>query len=183
MFVESYAVNERMNQLLLEHLDRRAWQAKPSNGKGRTIAAIFAHVHNIRRKWVRLSAPHLRLATRLDRRRLKIEQARAALAESAARVTEMLAEAREGPEGRVKVFHRDGWARPWPPGTARFTYMVSHEAHHRPRSRCWRISLAFLCQSRPRTGFGLGRSCGRSAGLLTCGESPVARRRSFDRCH
>ncbi len=59
--VESYAINERMNQIVLEHLDPAAWRAKLPGRKGRTIAAIVAHVHNIRRKWLRLSAPHLKL--------------------------------------------------------------------------------------------------------------------------
>jgi hypothetical protein len=42
-----------MNQILIEHLDRAAWKAKPP-GKARTIAAIFTHVHNVRTRWVRL---------------------------------------------------------------------------------------------------------------------------------
>lgn len=42
--LETYAVNDRMNQLLLEHLDARAWRAKVPGRKGRTIAAIFTHV-------------------------------------------------------------------------------------------------------------------------------------------
>jgi uncharacterized damage-inducible protein DinB len=129
--LETYAVNDRMNQLVLEHLDPRAWRATPPGRKGRTIAAIFAHVHNIRRKWLRLSAPHLKLPDRLDRTRCTQKQARAALAESAARCSEMLADALADPEGRIKHFRRDGWARPWPPGAAMFAYMLSHDAHHR----------------------------------------------------
>jgi uncharacterized damage-inducible protein DinB len=42
----------------------------------------------------------------------------------------MLAEAL-APQGRVKKFHRDGWAKAWPPGAAMFAYMLTHEAHHR----------------------------------------------------
>ena len=129
--LETYAVNDRMNQLLLEHLDPGAWRAQPPGGKGRTIAAIFAHVHNIRRKWLRLSAPHLKLPAPLDRARCTPKQARAALAESGARCSEMLAQALAGSDGRVRNFRRDGWARPWPVGAAMFTYMVSHDAHHR----------------------------------------------------
>ena len=129
--LETYAVNDRMNQILLEHLDSGAWRAKPPRRKGRTIAAIFAHVHNIRRKWLRLSAPHLKLPAPLDRARCTQKQARAALAESAARCSEMLAQALAGPDGRVRNFRRDGWARPWPVGAAMFTYMVSYDAHHR----------------------------------------------------
>jgi hypothetical protein len=54
--LETYAVNDRINQLILEHLDSRAWRAKPTGRNARTIAAIFAHDHNTRRKWLRLSA-------------------------------------------------------------------------------------------------------------------------------
>jgi uncharacterized damage-inducible protein DinB len=129
--LETYAVNERINQVLLEHLDPGAWRAKPPGGKGRTIAAIFAHVHNIRRKWLRLSAPHLKLPAPLNRTRCTPRQARAALAESAARCSEMVAQALAGPDSRVRHFRRDGWARPWPVGAAMFTYVVSHDAHHR----------------------------------------------------
>ena len=67
--LETYAVNQRMNQLVLDHLDPRAWRAKTPGKRGRTIAAIFTHVHNIRRKWLRLSAPHLKLPPPLDRAR------------------------------------------------------------------------------------------------------------------
>ena len=56
--VQIFAANERMNQLLIEHLDAAAWRAKPP-GNVRTIAAIFTHMHNVRCKWVRLTAPHL----------------------------------------------------------------------------------------------------------------------------
>jgi uncharacterized damage-inducible protein DinB len=129
--VQTYLVNEGMNQLLLEHLDSGAWRAKLPGKKGRTIAAIFAHVHNIRCKWLRLSAPHLKLPARLDHSRCTQKQTRAALAESAGRCSQMLAEALSAPQGRVQSFVRDGWAQPWPPGIAMFAYMITHDAHHR----------------------------------------------------
>jgi hypothetical protein len=59
--VQIFAANERMNQILIEHLDPTAWRAKPP-GKVRPIAAIFTHMHNVRTKWVRLTAPHLKIA-------------------------------------------------------------------------------------------------------------------------
>jgi uncharacterized damage-inducible protein DinB len=129
--LETYAVNERMNQLVLEHLDPRAWRAKTPGGNARTIAAIFAHMHNMRRKWIRLSAPHIKLPAELDRTRCTQRQARSALAESARRCSEMLAEALDPHEGRVKQFFRDGWAKPWPAGPATVAYMVVHDSHHR----------------------------------------------------
>lgn len=131
VLLETFAVNDALNQFILEHLDPRAWRAKAPGRKARTIAAIFAHVQNIRRKWLRLSAPHLKLPPQLDRTRCTQREARGALAESAKRCSEMLAEALGHPGSRVQQFRRDGWARPWPPGAAMITYMIAHEAHHR----------------------------------------------------
>ena len=127
VLIEAFAVNERMNQILLEHLERRLWQSKPPGGKGRTLAAIFAHVHNIRRKWLRLSAPQLKLPPKLAR--CTLPQARTALEESARCCEEMLRSALLS--AGTKSFLRDGWARVWPAGAAMVVYMISHEAHHR----------------------------------------------------
>jgi uncharacterized damage-inducible protein DinB len=149
VLVESYAVNERMNQIVLEHLDPAAWRAKLPGSKGRTIAAIFAHVHNVRRKWLRLSAPHLKLPASLDHVRCTQKQARSALAESAARCSEMIADAFSGPQSRVEIFHRDGWARPWPPGASMVVYMISHDAHHRGQ----------VCMLAHQLGFPLPMKC------------------------
>jgi uncharacterized damage-inducible protein DinB len=127
--VRIFAANDRINQLLIEHLDPAAWTGRPP-GKARTIAAIFTHVHNVRCKWVRLTAPHLKVPRQLDRSHCTPRQARAGLMESAARCEEMLAEAL-GDGGRIQKFHRDGWARPWPVGPEMLCYMLVHEAHHR----------------------------------------------------
>src|SRR5579864_2676050 len=124
-----FAVNERMNQMLIEHLDPAAWRAKPP-GNARTIAAIFTHMHNVRSKWVRLTAPHLKVPPQLNRAHCTPQQARAGLAESAARCREMLDEALGG-GGRVEKFRRDGWAPAWPVGPEMLCYMLAHEAHHR----------------------------------------------------
>lgn len=55
----------------------------------------------------------------------------AGLAESAARCSEMLAEALGGRGGRIDRFRRDGWTAAWPVGPEMLCYMLSHEAHHR----------------------------------------------------
>lgn len=131
VLVESYGVNERMNQVVLEHLDATAWRTSLPGSKGRTIAAIFSHMHNVRRKWLRLSAPHLTVPAALDRSRCTQTQAGAALAESGTRCSEMIAEALSGAPTQVESFCRDGWAKPWPAGAAMVAYMISHDAHHR----------------------------------------------------
>ena len=66
--LETYASNDAMNQLILSHLDPRAWRAQPpgQKGNGRSIAAIFAHLHNNRLVWLKNSVPHLKCPAPLD---------------------------------------------------------------------------------------------------------------------
>lgn len=125
-----FAANERINQLILENLDSTVWRAPPP-GKVRTIAAIFTHVHNIRCKWIRLTAPHLEVPRQLHRAHCTPRQARAGLAESAALCCEMLEDALGSGQSRIKKFSRDGWAPAWPVGPEMLSYMLVHEAHHR----------------------------------------------------
>ena len=133
VLVETYSVNDAMNQHLLAHLDPRAWRAEPlgPRGSGRTIAAIFAHLHNSRLVWIRNSAPHLKCPKALDPYRCTQRQAAAAHKKSAAQCLRMLTDALSGGERRVTKFSRGSWAPVWPAGGAMFAYMFSHEAHHR----------------------------------------------------
>jgi uncharacterized damage-inducible protein DinB len=139
-----------LNEILLDNVAPAIWTAKPP-GNVRTIAAIFTHIHNVRTKWIRLTAPHLKIPAQLNRAHCTPRQARKALSESAARCEDMLAEVveiengRSGDENekagegkrapRITHFIRDGWARPWPAGpglsTRMLCYMLAHEAHHR----------------------------------------------------
>lgn len=150
--VRSFAVNEAINQLLIERLDPAAWQAKvqlahpgpqkrgtPSAtlraGSGtranmRTIAAIFVHMHQVRRKWIRLSASHLELPAELDPACTQA-QARKALSASGARCVEMIEQMLTSSPEKEQKFLRDGWARSWPAGPMMVAYMITHEAHHR----------------------------------------------------
>ncbi len=165
--VQIFAVNDRMNQLLIERLDPAVWTAKPP-GKVRTIAAIFTHMHNMRSKWIRLTAPHLKLPPQLNRVHCTPQQARAGLAESAARCAEMLAEALGGGEGRVEKFHRDGWAKPWPVGPEMLCYMLAHEAHHRGQVCMLAHQLGFPLPNEVMAGIWnwekLWKECGSPAG-------------------
>jgi uncharacterized damage-inducible protein DinB len=174
-----FAANERMNQILIEHLDPAAWRAKmtaepsakppgtPRNITPRTIAAIFTHIHNVRCKWVRLTAPHLKVPPQLNRAHCTPQQARAGLAASATRCAEMLAEALSG-SGRVEKFHRDGWAKPWPVGPEMLCYMLAHEAHHRGQVCMLAHQLGFPLPK--EVGYGLWnweklwKECGAAAG-------------------
>lgn len=134
VLVETYSVNDAMNQILLKHLDARAWRAEPPGprGHGRTIAAIFAHLHNCRLVWIRNSAPHLKCPAPLDPDKCTMKQAATAHRNSAEQCLRMLTDALQGGEKRrVKKFSRGSWAPVWPAGGTMFAYMFSHEAHHR----------------------------------------------------
>jgi uncharacterized damage-inducible protein DinB len=160
-----FAVNDRINQILIARLDPKAWKAK-APAKTRTIAAIFTHMHNVRTKWIRLSAPHLKVPPQLNRTQCTPQQARKGLAESTARCQEMLAEALDG--GRIQKFVRDGWAKPWPAGPEMLCYMISHEAHHRGQVCMLAHQLGFPLPN--EVGYGiwnwekLWRDCGSPAG-------------------
>ena len=168
--VEIFAVNDRINQVIIENLDLTAWKAKPP-GNVRTIAAIFTHMHNVRSKWIRLSAPHLKVPLQLNRAHCTPQQARAGLAESAARCEQMLAEAFGGSGGRVKQFLRDGWARPWPVGPEMLCYMLAHEAHHRGQVCMLAHQLGFPLPSKVASGIWnwekLWKACGVNNRSLT----------------
>jgi uncharacterized damage-inducible protein DinB len=164
--VQIFGANDRINQVLIEHLDPAAWRAKPP-GKVRTIAAIITHMHNVRSKWVRLTAPHLKVPPQLNRAKCTPRQACAGLAESAARCVDMLAEALGG-GGSVEMFLRDGWARPWPVGVEMLCYMLSHEAHHRGQVIMLAHQLGFPLPNAVMSGIWnwekLWKECGSSDG-------------------
>ncbi|WP_158751473.1 DinB family protein [Acidobacterium sp. S8] len=165
--VRMFAANDRMNQMLIEHLDPAAWRAKPP-GKVRPIAAIFTHMHNVRCKWVRLTAPHLKVPALLNRAHCTPEEVRAGLAESAARCVEMLAEAFGDGEGRIEEFRRDGWAPAWPVGVEMLCYMLAHEAHHRGQVLMLAHQLGFSLEYEVADGIWnwekLWRECGADGG-------------------
>ena len=169
--VRIFVANDQMNQILIEQLDPAAWQAKlPAKppGYARTIAAIFTHMHNVRTKWIRLTAPHLKIPAQLNRAHCTPQQARAGLAESAARCADMLAEALGNGEGGVETFVRDGWAKPWPVGLEMLCYMLAHEAHHRGQVCMLAHQLGFPLPIEVISGIWnwekLWKECGSSAG-------------------
>ncbi len=121
--IEAYATSNRMNRYLIENLPEKAWRADPPDGKGRTIAAIAAHIHNVRHMWLTASAPAgLRIPPKLDRLKVTRRQALDALAKSEVAMTALVEPAVRG-DGRIRNFPR---------GVVAFlAYVMAHEAHHR----------------------------------------------------
>ncbi len=67
----AFDTNDRINHYLIENLPAEAWNAKPPDGKGRTIAAIVAHMHNVRVMWLKAAS----LPGQLNRATVTAEQA------------------------------------------------------------------------------------------------------------
>src|SRR5262249_42143550 len=117
----AFATNEQINQFLLENLEEAAWRADPPGGKGRTIAAIAAHIHNVRHMWLTVSAKGTKIPEKVRRDKVTIPQARRALAQSGEAMLRLLEASLAA--GRVKDAGMDP--------VAFFSYALSHEAHHR----------------------------------------------------
>src|SRR5450631_1805954 len=51
--IGAYATNNRINVYLLQNLPDEAWRAKLPGAKGRDIASMAAHLHNVRLMWLK----------------------------------------------------------------------------------------------------------------------------------
>lgn len=117
----AFDTNDRINQYLIDNLPAAAWLAEPPQGKGRTIAAIVAHIHNVRLMWLKAAAKGSNIPEPLDRS-VTVAQASKALEQSRAALAELLKSALDG-GGGVKGFKPDV--------AGFFGYLIAHDAHHR----------------------------------------------------
>ena len=119
--LQSFDTNDHINQYMLQNLPADAWRATPPAGKGRTIAAIVAHMHNVRVMWLKAAkAPDI--PAQLERDKVTSAQAAKGLEQSRSALAEVMKTALEG-DGRVKGFR---------PDVAGFVgYLIAHDAHHR----------------------------------------------------
>ena len=116
----AFDTNDRINQYLLDNLAPEAWRAEPPQKKGRDIAAIVAHMHNVRVMW--LKATGGKIPGQLNRHDVTPPQAKKALEASRSALREVLQNSLAG-NGRVKGFR---------PDVAGFlAYLITHDAHHR----------------------------------------------------
>ncbi|HWZ81474.1 MAG TPA: DinB family protein [Terriglobales bacterium] len=118
--LSAFDINDRINRYLIENLPDAAWRAEPPNGKGREIAAIVAHMHNVRVMW--LKATKGNIPEQLDRHTVTPVQAAKGLEQTGAALKEVLRTSLKS-AGRVNGFRPDV--------AAFFGYLIAHDAHHR----------------------------------------------------
>jgi uncharacterized damage-inducible protein DinB len=121
--LQSYAVNEKANQLLLSNVSEQAWQADSPSGKGRCIAEIAAHIHHVRLMWLSAADKSAKVPAKLDPDTATREQVQSALKASATAMEKLLEKALEDPSGKVPNFK---------PDVVSFVgYLIAHDSHHR----------------------------------------------------
>lgn len=119
--VNAFNINDRINRYLIENLPTEAWTAKPPDGKGRTIAAIVAHMHNVRVMWLK-AAKAGEVPEQLDRTTVTPAESVEALETTAQTLSGIIKSAMDS-DGRIKNFR---------PDVAAFAgYLIAHDAHHR----------------------------------------------------
>lgn len=119
--LKAFNTNDRINHYLIETLPPAAWKANPPDGKGRTIAAIVAHMHNVRVMWLK-AAKAEDIPAQLDRATVTPAQAKSALESSHDALSAIMRRALET-DGRIKGFRPDV--------AGFFGYLIAHDAHHR----------------------------------------------------
>jgi len=119
--LNAFDTNNRINAYLIENLPPEAWRAKPADGKGRAVAAIVAHMHNVRVMWLKATTAE-EIPEQLDRATVTPAQALRGLESSRHALSTVLSRAMAG-DGRVKGFRPDV--------VGFFGYLIAHDAHHR----------------------------------------------------
>jgi uncharacterized damage-inducible protein DinB len=121
--IETWAIHNRIHLYLLQELPPEALGASLFP-KGRTVYALFAHLHNVRLMWLQSAAPELleglqKLETKATGTQEDLNEA----LDASSKAIEALVRDSLAAGGRVKGFK--------PHVTAFVGYLISHESHHR----------------------------------------------------
>ncbi len=125
--LDTWDIHCRINSFLLDAIPPEALSSTASNG-GRSVSAIFAHMHGVRVQWAKAVSPlhaeglnTIPTRTKKDKAALMHDLLREAHAASAAAVRVILGEGFSS--GKLKNY------KPHP--AAFMSYLISHESYHR----------------------------------------------------
>lgn len=120
--IDTWNINNRIHLYLLDAIPPEALPGI-SLSKGRSVAQIFAHIHNVRLMWLKSAAPELHeTVTKIEAKQPATkEELRDHLIASSNVIAELF---RQGlASGKIKGF------KPHP--VAFLGYLISHEGYHR----------------------------------------------------
>lgn len=120
--IEAFRHNGLVSEYLVSVLPTAIWRASPPGGRGRSIAAIVAHMQSVRRTFARMGGAKPGPPA-LDRLRVTPLQARRALRKSTDDLARLFETALEARQTRVKGMPRRT--------INMLTYLIQHDAHHR----------------------------------------------------
>ena len=120
--LKAYSASARINQYLVERLHPAVWRAPSPLPKGRTVAALVAHMHNCGLRYLERTAPGVPVPAELDRHRVTQTQAVRALGAKRKAVGAIVGAALRD-DGRIVGFPYDA--------AGYLAYYMAHDAHHR----------------------------------------------------
>jgi uncharacterized damage-inducible protein DinB len=120
--LEAFEHNGRVNEYLVSVLPDAIWRTPPAAGRGRTIAAIVAHMQSVRRMFARTGGARPGPPS-LDRLTVTRAQAQRALRQSTQDLEALFETALTARQPRVKGMPRRL--------VNMLLYLMQHDAHHR----------------------------------------------------
>jgi uncharacterized damage-inducible protein DinB len=120
--IESFRQSGLVNEYLINVLPAALWRAVPPTGRGRSIAAIVAHMQGVRRTFARMGGARPGPPS-LDRQRSTPAQARRALRQSTEDLAQLFETAFAARRARVTGMPRRA--------INMLAYLMQHDAHHR----------------------------------------------------
>jgi uncharacterized damage-inducible protein DinB len=121
--LESWDIHNRINLYLLDSIDAAHLNSALSS-KGRNAGEQFAHIHNVRLMWLKVSAPELfKNVIKIEKDKALDKKLLSSSLTKSAKAIRTLLEKAFASDGRVKNFK--------PHAAAFLAYLISHESHHR----------------------------------------------------
>ena len=120
--LEAFGQSGLATEYLVKVLPTALWRTPPASGRGRSIAAIVAHMQSVRRMFARMGGARPGPPS-LDRNHSTPVQARRALRQSTEDLANLFETAFAGRQARVKGMPRRA--------VNMLTYLMQHDAHHR----------------------------------------------------
>jgi len=122
--LDTWAVNNRINLMLIDDIPVDGFKAVPLNSRGRNVAAQLIHMNSVRTAWLYHHETGKRPTAEKKVKGQEPGRAviRKSFVESGKAVGEYLARAIEG-DARIRMFK--GNPVRW------MVYLISHESHHR----------------------------------------------------
>lgn len=143
--LESFAINEKANQLLISNISDAAWEAASPTGKGRSLADVAAHIHHLRLMWLSAADKNANVPAKISPGGASKEPLLGSLKASATEMDKLLQKAFEDPSGKVPNFRPDV--------VALLGYLIAHDSRHRGQIAMMARQVGHPVP--PKIGFGL----------------------------